>query len=125
MNAPTPSQAMSKAGKRRGRPKRRTGHNSALRLPNAAKARPITLSDRPQRALHQIIEAETGFAYGQSQAKSIKAVSSAVGGAAGEYFLLLYSHCDMHARKQVGRSSKPLMKPSDQLIAHCAFGLNI
>jgi len=114
--AQPPLQAISKAGKRRGRPKRRTGHNLALRL-QTRKSEVLRFLTEPDAPFTDN-EAERDLHMGKVRQK-ISGCFRIVSGA--EIFCTLRT-VTCTARKQGWSVIETLMKPSDQLIAKLRFG---
>ena len=114
--AQPPLQAISKAGKRRGRPKRRTGHNLALRL-QTRKSEVMRFVTEPHAPFTNN-EAERDLRMGKVRQK-ISGCFRAVSGA--EIFCTLRT-VTCTARKQGWSVIETLMKPSDQLIAQLRLG---
>jgi transposase len=114
--AQPPLQAMSKAGKRRGRPKRRTGHNLALRL-QMRKSEVIRFLTEPHAPFTNN-EAERDLRMGKVRQK-ISGCFRVVRGA--EIFCTLRT-VTCTARKQGWSVIETLMKPSAQLIAQLRLG---
>ena len=106
--AQPPVQAISKAGKRRGRPKRRTGHNLALRL-----------QKRKTEVIRFLVETNVPFTNNEAERdlrmgkvrQKVSGCFRAMSGA--EVFC---------TRKQGWSVIETLMKPSDQLIAQLRLG---
>ena len=114
--AQPPLQTISKAGKRRGRPKRRTGHNLALRL-QTRKSEVIRFLTEPNAPFTNN-EAERDLRMGKVRQK-ISGCFRVVSGA--EIFCTLRT-VTCTARKQGWSVIETLMKPSDQLIAQLRLG---
>ena len=114
--AQPPLQTISKAGKRRGRPKRRTGHNLALRL-QKRKAEVIRFLTDPNAPFTNN-EAERDLRMGKVRQK-VSGCFRTVRGA--EIFYCLRT-VTCTARKQGWSVIETLMKPSDQLIAQLRLG---
>jgi transposase len=114
--AQPPLQTISKAGKRRGRPKRRTGHNLALRL-QKRKAEAIRFLTDPKVPFTNN-EAERDLRMGKVRQK-VSGCFRVVRGA--EIFCSLRT-VTCTARKQGWSVIETLMKPSDQLIAEMRLG---
>ena len=114
--AQPPLQTISKAGKRRGRPKRRTGHNLALRL-QTRKSEVIRFLTEPNAPFTNN-EAERDLRMGKVRQK-ISGCFRVVSGA--EIFCTLRT-VTCTARKQGWSVIETLMKPSDQLIAEMRLG---
>jgi len=114
--AQPPLQTISKAGKRRGRPKRRTGHNLALRL-QKRKAEVIRFLTDPNAPFTNN-EAERDLRMGKVRQK-VSGCFRTVRGA--EIFCCLRT-VTCTARKQGWSVIETLMKPSDQLIAQLRLG---
>ena len=114
--AQPPLQTISNAGKRRGRPKRRTGHNLALRL-QKRKAEVIRFLTEPNVPFTNN-EAERDLRMGKVRQK-VSGCFRVVRG--GEIFCTLRT-VTCTARKQGWSVIETLMKPSDQLIAEMRLG---
>ena len=114
--AQPPLQTISDAVKRRGRPKRRTGHNLALRL-QKRKAEVIRFLTDPNAPFTNN-EAERDLRMGKVRQK-ISGCFRVVRGA--EIFCSLRT-VTCTARKQGWSVIETLMKPSDQLIAEMRLG---
>jgi transposase len=114
--AQPPLQTISDAVKRRGRPKRRTGHNLALRL-QKRKTEVIRFLTDPNAPFTNN-EAERDLRMGKVRQK-ISGCFRVVSGA--EIFCTLRT-VTCTARKQGWSVIETLMKPSDQLIAQLRFG---
>ena len=114
--AQPPLQTIPDAVKRRGRPKRRTGHNLALRL-QKRKAEVIRFLTDPNVPFTNN-EAERDLRMGKVRQK-VSGCFRAVRGA--EIFCCLRT-VTCTARKQGWSVIETLMKPSDQLIAQLRFG---
>jgi transposase len=111
-----PLQTISKAGKRRGRPKRRTGHNLALRL-QKRKGEVMRFLTEPNAPFTNN-EAERDLRMGKVRQK-VSGCFRVVSGA--EIFCRLRT-VTCTARKQGWSVIETLMKPSDQLIAEMRLG---
>jgi transposase len=114
--AQPPLQTISNAGIRRGRPKRRTGHNLALRL-QKRKAEVIRFLTEPNVPFTNN-EAERDLRMGKVRQK-VSGCFRVVRG--GEIFCTLRT-VTCTARKQGWSVIETLMKPSDQLIAEMRLG---
>ncbi len=114
--AQPPLQTISNAGKRRGRPKRRTGHNLALRL-QKRKNEVIRFLSEPNVPFTNN-EAERDLRMGKVRQK-VSGCFRVVRG--GEIFCTLRT-VTCTARKQGWSVIETLMKPPDQLIAEMRLG---
>lgn len=114
--AQPPVQAISKAGKRRGRPKRRTGHNLALRL-----------QKRKTEVIRFLLETNVPFTNNEAErdlrmGKVRQKVSGCFRAMSGAEVFCTLRTVTCTARKQGWSVIETLMKPSGQLIEQLRLG---
>jgi len=114
--AQPPVQAISKAGKRRGRPKRRTGHNLALRL-----------QKRKTEVIRFLVETNVPFTNNEAErdlrmGKVRQKVSGCFRAMSGAEVFCTLRTVTCSARKQGWSVIETLMKPSGQLIEQLRLG---